>query len=96
MALRAYRIDANQKEIVAALRNEGFIVQHLHSVGEGCPDLLVGHSHNGKPYNVLLEVKDAGGKLTPQQIIWHAHWQGQVAVVRNAEEAIDVVRNAIS
>jgi hypothetical protein len=68
LALRAYRVDGNQKAIVAALREEGFIVQHLHKVGEGCPDLLVGHSHNGKRYNVLLELKDGDGKLTAQQV----------------------------
>ncbi len=89
--MRAYRVDANQKSIVAALRKEGFIVQHLHKVGEGCPDILVGNSHNGKRYNVLLEIKDGDGKLTPQQVIWHAGWRGQVAVVTSPEDAIKVV-----
>lgn len=89
--MRAYRVDANQKTIVAALRAEGFIVQHLHKVGEGCPDLLVGHSHNGRRYNVLLEIKDGDGKLTPQQIIWHTGWRGQVAVVTSPQQAIKAV-----
>lgn len=89
--MRAYRVDANQKTIVAALRAEGFIVQHLHKVGEGCPDLLVGHSHNGRRYNVLLEIKDGDGKLTPQQIIWHRGWRGQVDVVTTPQEAIKAV-----
>ena len=92
--MRAYRVDGNQKAIVAALRAEGFIVQHLHKVGEGCPDLLIGHSVNGRPYNVLLELKDGDGKLTAQQVIWHAGWRGQVAVVNNAKDAIDAVKNA--
>ena len=92
--MRAYRVDGNQKAIVAALRAEGFVVQHLHKVGEGCPDLLIGHSVNGRPYNVLLELKDKDGKLTPQQVIWHAGWRGQVAVVNNAKDAIDAVKNA--
>lgn len=88
---RAARVDANQKEIVKALRDNGCTVQHLHSIGKGCPDLLVGYSHNGKPYNLLMEVKDKGGKLTPEQIIWHAGWRGQVAVVTTPEEAIKAV-----
>ena len=89
--MRAYRVDANQKSIVAALRAEGFTVQHLHKVGEGCPDILVGHSHNGRPYNVLIEIKDGDGKLTPQQIIWHADWRGQAIVVNSAKDAIKAV-----
>lgn len=90
--MRAYRVDANQKEIVAILRRQGWTVQHLHKVGEGCPDILVGVD---KKYNVLLEIKDGDGKLTPQQIIWHADWQGQAAIVRTAVEAIQAVRDAI-
>lgn len=90
--MRAYRVDANQKEIVAALRRQGWTVQHLHKVGEGCPDILVGAD---KKHNVLLEIKDGDGKLTPPQIIWHADWQGQKAIVRTAAEAIQAVRDAI-
>lgn len=90
--MRAYRVDANQKEVVAALRKQGWTVQHLHKVGEGCPDILVGV---GKKHNILLEIKDGDGKLTPQQIIWHADWQGQKAVVRTADEAISAVLKAV-
>jgi hypothetical protein len=39
---RASKVDANQREVVAALRGAGASVQLLHAVGEGCPDLLVG------------------------------------------------------
>jgi Holliday junction resolvase len=93
--MRAYRVDANQREIVAVLRTAGYSVQHLHKVGEGCPDLLVG----GNGVNVLLEVKDgekplSDQKLTPQQVIWHRIWQGQCTVVNNANEALKVVKNA--
>lgn len=93
--MRAYRVDANQREIVAALREEGFAVQHLHKVGEGCPDLIVGHSYGGRRYNVLLELKKGDGKLTPQQVIWHHGWRGQVAIVKTKEEAIKAVHDAI-
>ena len=90
--MRAYRVDANQKEVVAALRKQGWTVQHLHKVGEGCPDILVGAD---KKHNVLLEIKDGDGKLTAQQYVWHADWQGQKAIVRNADEAISVVLKAV-
>ena len=66
-------------------------VQHLHGVGQGCPDLVVGYYHNGKKYNILLEVKEKDGKLTPQQVIWHAGWRGQVSVVSSPEEAVKTV-----
>ena len=81
---RAAKVDANQREVVAALRDAGATVQLLHAVGEGCPDLLVGY--RGKNY--LLEVKDgrkppSAQKLTPPQEIWHRDWR----VVVNSREA---------
>ena len=39
---RASKVDANQHAIVKLLRRLGATVQHLHHVGSGCPDLLVG------------------------------------------------------
>lgn len=88
--MRAYRVDSNQKDIVTALRDAGYSVQHLHSVGSGCPDILVGI--NG--INILIEIKEGDGKLTAAQIVWHSSWKGQVAIARDKEEAIRIV-NAI-
>ena len=87
------RVDDNQKQVVKALRHEGMTVQHLHAVGKGCPDLLVGW----KGKNVLLEIKDGvkSWKLTPDQIIWHHNWQGQVCVATSAENAVQEVKDAI-
>lgn len=90
--MRAARTDANQTEIVEALRLVGCSVQPLHTVGKGCPDLLVGRSG----LNVLIEVKD-GSKppsartLTPDQEIWHDNWRGQVTVVSSVHEALQAV-----
>ena len=88
----AARIDANQSEIVVALRQIGATVQTLHQVGRGCPDLLVGF----RGVNILLEVKDgskppSARKLTPDEYSWHKDWRGQVAVVKSIEDAIDVL-----
>lgn len=85
---RAAKVDRNQAEIVGYLRQLGASVQPLHSVGQGCPDLLVGWQGG----NYLLEVKDgeappSGRKLTPDQVAWHAEWRGQVLTVKNADEA---------
>jgi hypothetical protein len=90
--MRAAKVDDNQKEIVKALRTLGCSVQHLHSVGAGCPDLLVGY----KGFNILLEVKDGNKspsqqKLTPDQVIWHRDWRGHVNVVNSSEQAIIAV-----
>ena len=89
---RAAKVDANQREVVAALRDAGATVQLLHAVGEGCPDLLVGY----KGLNMLLEVKDgskppSAQKLTPQQEIWHQDWRGHRVVVNSPEAALAAI-----
>ena len=89
---RAAKVDANQREVVAALRDAGATVQLLHAVGEGCPDLLVGY----KGLNMLLEVKDgskppSAQKLTPQQEIWHRDWRGHRVVVNSPEAALAAI-----
>lgn len=89
---RAARIDDNQPAIVAALRRAGASVQHLHKVGEGCPDILVGHAGR----NLALELKDgrkppSDRRLTPAEQEWHAAWRGQVATVYSIDDALRVV-----
>lgn len=69
---RMARVDGNQSEIVDGLRRIGAEVQHLHTIGKGCPDLLV--AFRGQWYAV--EVKDgekpaAAQKLTPDEVAWH-------------------------
>jgi hypothetical protein len=87
---RRGRVDSNQKEIVAALRQIGAFVQSLADIGKGCPDLLVGCA--GRTF--LLEVKD-GSKpksaraLTPDEELWIERWRGApVFIVESAEQAI--------
>jgi len=92
MARRAAKVDANQPEIVTALRNVGCTVQHLHNTGEGCPDLLVGY----RGHNYLVEVKDgakppSARRLTPDQVKWHGSWRGSVTVACNVSEAFEAV-----
>ena len=93
MSRRAAKVDGNQTRIVAALRAVGATVQHLHTVGRGCPDLLVGH----RGHNFLVEVKDgtkapSRQRLTPDEERWHQTWRGQVHVVRSVMEALELVR----
>lgn len=89
--MRAARIDANQPEIVKALRAAGCTVEHLHQVGRGCPDLLCAVGNQV----FLIEVKDgakppSAQKLTPDQVIWHAEWKADVHVVNSVDGAIQV------
>lgn len=88
------RTDANQTEIVKALRSIGASVTVLSSVGKGVPDILVGF----KGINLLMEIKDgnkppSARKLTPDEMQWHSTWNGQKAVVNNVDEAIQLVCN---
>lgn len=90
--MKAARVDANQQEIVAALRAAGCTVVSLATVGGGVPDLLVGRGGQ----NYLLEVKRPGrGRHDPEhadkQLSWHAGWRGQVALVYTREAAMRAV-----
>ena len=92
MGRRAAKVDANQKQVVKALRDAGATVQHLHAVGAGCPDLLVGY----KGGNHLVEVKDghkppSARKLTSDQVVWHRDWRGTAHVVKSITEALAVL-----
>lgn len=86
------RTDQNQSEIVTALRQAGATVQPLHTVGRGCPDVLVGF----RGANYLIEVKNpaqkpSARKLTPDEAQWHAAWRGQKAIVETADEALRAI-----
>jgi hypothetical protein len=77
------KVDGNQAAITGALRQAGCLVQTTHTIGRGFPDLLV--SHRG--VLALLEVKVPGGKLTPDEVQWHAKWQdAPVYVITGVEE----------
>ena len=83
----AAKTDANQKEIVDALKKIGAGVVVL-----GRPvDLLVGF----RARNFLLEVKSKDNKphhkRNKDQHKWIKNWPGQVRIVFSAEEAIQVV-----
>ena len=89
---RAAKVDVTQAEIVDALRKAGATVQPLHTVGDGCPDLLVGF----RRANFLLECKPNIGSpsrrnLRANQQDWHDGWKGTVAVVETPEAALAVI-----
>jgi hypothetical protein len=92
--MRAARVDGPQTAIVKALRSYGCSVTHLHGVGDGCPDLLIGiHGRTG-----LVEIKDgtkppSARKKTPAQIKWWDEWRGgPVALVTDVDGALRFAR----
>lgn len=96
MKRHARRRDANEPDIIEALRAAGASVQQLD--GTGVPDLLVGYQ--GKTY--LLEVKEEHGHymkdhknvdgLRDTQRTWWARWGGgPLVTVVTAAEALAVI-----
>lgn len=87
---RAAKIDANQTQVVEALRAAGATVQSLAAVGQGVPDLLVGFQNK----TLLMEVKDgrkppSQRQLTEDQLKWHGAWRGgPVAIVDGPDAAL--------
>lgn len=87
---RAAKTDANQTQVVEALRAAGATVQSLAAVGQGVPDLLVGFQSK----TLLMEVKDgrkppSQRQLTEDQLKWHGAWRGgPVAIVDGPDAAL--------
>lgn len=87
------RTDANQAEIMAALRQVGASVLDLSAVGRGVPDLLV--SFQG--VNYLIEVKNAGSAygragLTKRQQSWADWWKGgPVHIATSIDDALRII-----
>jgi len=83
----AAKVDANQAEIVAALREVGMSVLSLAPMGKGCPDLLVADDDS----YFLIEVKGPKGKLTPDQEAFISEWRGVVHICRTVDDALRIV-----
>ena len=89
---RRAKVDSNQPEIVKALRDIGASVAHIHMVGDGIPDLIVGF----RGINYLFEVKDGNKppskrRLTPDEQEWHEAWRGHVHIVESVEDAYEAI-----
>lgn len=83
------KTDANQKEIVKVFRSLGATVAVTSKAGKGFPDLVVGV----RGINYLVEVKDGSKtpsqrKLTPDQVIFHGEWKGQICIVETVDDAV--------
>ena len=97
LLVRPRRVDANQAEIVEEFRRQGCSVLHLHTVGKGCPDILVGMKTTkyGK-INILVEIKDGAKppsqrRLTDDEAKFHQDWLGVVTVISSLDEVRSLV-----
>lgn len=90
---RAARIDANQEQIVSAMRACGATVR-IVTQGDGLPDLLVGY----RGYTILMEVKDgrkppSARKLTEEEQKFFENWTGgMLAIVNSVDEALELLK----
>ena len=89
-ARRKAKVDVNHPSIVAAIRDMGWTVHHLHTLGKGCPDIMVG----ARGMNYLFEIKNPeySGKLTADEQDWHDDWRGQDDIAETIEDILEVVR----
>lgn len=85
--MKAARVDANQTQIVSALRSAGASVQSLARIGSGCPDILA--AKGGQMW--LMEIKSGKGKTNEVQDKWHISWNAPVHVVYGPDEALRVI-----
>lgn len=84
MRLKA-KVDANQPEVVKAMRKIGAVVTPMHQLGKGVADLLV--SWRQKWF--VMEVKSKSkSDLTPDQIEWIAEQRAAVVIVTSPAEAV--------
>lgn len=82
------KADRNQPTIVAAFRAAGFTVQHLHTVGRGCPDLAVGRGG----VTTLVEIKDGNKDLTEAEKQFFSSWRGSATVVRSIDDVVELAK----
>ena len=89
---RAAKADANQAEIVAALRARGATVQHTHQI-PGALDLIIGYHGT----DVRVEIKDgskpaSAQKLTPAEQKVFDTWKGRpIEVVTSVDDAMKMM-----
>ncbi len=85
---RPCRVDANQAEVITALRAAGYYVKALHMVGFGFPDLLVVSKSRRV---VLMEIKQRGESLNRDERDFHEVYPGPICIAHSSQEAVDIM-----
>lgn len=81
----AARTDANQAEIVKALKSVGISVEYIKLPF----DLVVFNPRMGERGETsFVECKTEDGRLTKAQLDFISRWAGKIFVVRSAEDAV--------
>lgn len=99
---RIARVDGNQSQIIAGLRQAGCSTLLLHQVGGGCPDILSSGIRKcpscgyGMVGNFLIEIKNGDlppsrQRLTPDEQAFFDGWRGPIGIARTIEEALSIV-----
>jgi hypothetical protein len=92
--MRVKRADSNQPGLVKQIRKiPGVSVVSIHTVGNGVPDLIIGHK--GRTY--LAEVKDPGKsqsrkRLTADEEEFHKMWTGHVEVIETIDDVLKMLK----
>lgn len=92
------KVDENQRVIVQALRDMGWLVRPMHQVGSGFPDLLLAKA--GRV--VLMEVKNPRQdknkrRLKPDQVTTHAEFKAfgvDILIVESIADLSQLDRDA--
>ena len=85
-----HKIDKNQPEIVATLREEGLRVAVTSRAGFGIPDLIV--MWPGNPSSMRwVEVKSPGGSLTEREAKFYDDWSPAVIIAFNAVQVMAIM-----
>ena len=92
--MRKARVDDNQAELVKVMRDLGASVTITSNGHDGFPDVVVGICG----VTVLTEIKDGSKppskrKLTDDQETFHNEFKGAKTVIKNIDEAVDLVQN---
>jgi hypothetical protein len=92
MSPKIAKADNNQPKMVADIRKAGLHVMHTHTIGKGAPDLVVTGYHQGinMVAALLVEIKDDKGKLTADEMIFHAEYpaDGPLIIARCADDVL--------
>jgi hypothetical protein len=81
----AARTDANQKEIMDALKKVGVSVEYIK-----LPFDCVYYNHRNHETG-FLEIKTEDGRLTKAQLEFISRWPGHVRVAKTPQEAIRLI-----
>lgn len=82
-----HRVDNNQKQIINELRKyECLSVHDTSALGEGFPDIVIGFKNMDMSYNLLVEIKSDGGKLTESEQNFHLGWHGDVIIAYSTQD----------